>query len=91
MKKLLAFVVVVLLVGCGGGGGGSDSVQTQPAVPTQTVADVSFVNVPTSITKQEVAQGQDHVELDAFRILWKDQLRPTIGQMVFTSESADNL
>lgn len=90
--SLCAAIMVVLVVSaCGSSGGGSDPIPAQPTVVATPVADVTFTNVPTSVSKQQVIQGQRNVELTAFRMDWKDQSRPTISQMVFTSQSTDSL
>lgn len=93
---LAAIVAVFVVAACGGSGGGTSEggagVSTspvQPVIAAQT--DVSFINVPTSVTKDQVIQGQDNVEVAALRMDWKNQSRPTISQMVFTNDSTASL
>lgn len=83
-------LTALLLVACGGGGD-DQTTTAQSSKPAQKVADVTFTNVATNPLVASVMPGELLVEIAAFRIVWKDNTRYTIGQLIFKNQYAGNI
>jgi hypothetical protein len=77
---VLSFFFAISLAGCGGGGGNQTTTNPQAV---KKVVDVTFTNVTTNPLISSVMPGERSVEVAAFRIVWKDQMRYPISQLVF--------
>jgi hypothetical protein len=93
MSKLMSLSAIILvalaLAACGGGGENPADVATKvtPDVGTTTpvsVADLTFVNVPTDSRKTSVIPGERDVELAAFRV---EGINTPLEQLIFSNKT----